>query len=170
MERFQARKQRLEALANWQLQGRAAIATANDSGTLSVDWLQRAGRYKLQLVAPFGAGEVTVQGRPGWVTLHTSDGKTASAASASDLLYRATGFDLPLEMLRSWVVGVPAPGATDALDVDGKGLLRRLVQSGWTVRYLRYRDVRGLALPERIAIDGEGLKLRIAVEEWGWGS
>ena len=44
--------------------------------------------------------------------------------------------------------------------------LSSLAQSGWRVRYDRYEPVGALALPARMEMTTEGLRLRVAVSDW----
>jgi outer membrane lipoprotein LolB len=68
--------------------------------------------------------------------------------------------------MRYWLVGVPAPSAAheETLGVDQR--LASLEQSGWQVRYDRYVAVGALALPERIEMTTEGLRVRVVVSDW----
>jgi outer membrane lipoprotein LolB len=63
-------------------------------------------------------------------------------------------------------VGVPAPSAAHEENLGVDQRLASLEQSGWQVRYDRYVTVGALALPERIEMTTEGLRLRLVVSDW----
>ena len=156
----------VERLRDWALAGRAAINTASDSGTVSVDWRQRGEQYELQLRAPWGAGTVELAGDAERVRLRTSEGIEDSASQPRELLRRHTGLDLPVQALRYWLRGVPEPGSPAQSQVDERGLLSELRQNGWHIQYRRYADIEGLALPTTVFMRGDGLELRVVVQRW----
>ena len=156
----------LAALRSWRMSGRAAVSTARDAGTVSMSWQQQGERYGVELRAPWGAGTVQVDGGPQGVLLRTSQGVQEFASEPRELLEYYTGLDLPLEALRYWLLGLPVPQAPAQPEVDSRGLLTELRQHGWRIRYLRYGEFHGLALPTRLDLSGEGIEVRIAVQDW----
>ena len=158
--------QALTALESWSMSGRAAVSTPNEAGTVSMQWRQRGEEYAVELRAPWGAGTVRVDGSPDGVLLRTSAGVQEYASAPRELLYRHSGLDLPLEALRYWLLGLPVPNAAATPTVDERGLLSELRQYGWRIRYLNYGEFESLALPTRLYLSGEGIEVRIAVQEW----
>lgn len=156
----------LAALRSWRMSGRAAVSTARDAGTVSMSWQQQGERYGVELRAPWGAGTVQVDGGPQGVLLRTSQGVQEFASEPRELLEYYTGLDLPLEALRYWLLGLPVPQAPAQPEVDSRGLLTELRQHGWRIRYLRYGEFQDLALPTRLDLSGEGIEVRIAVQDW----
>lgn len=164
---YEDRAAELRALPGWSLSGRAAIRTEADSGTVSLDWRQIGERYAVNLRAPWGAGTVRVEGGPGAVMLRTADGIEDFATEPGELLAYYTGYDLPLEALRYWLLGVPDPDAESSYALDEQGLVTELRQFGWRIDYRRYGDFGGLALPATVFMYGDGVEVRVAVREWG---
>jgi outer membrane lipoprotein LolB len=68
--------------------------------------------------------------------------------------------------MRYWLVGTPAPGAPHEETLGDDRRLARLSQSGWQVRYDRYASVGDVALPARMEMTTEGLRLRVVVSDW----
>ena len=73
---------------------------------------------------------------------------------------------LPIAEMRYWLLGAPAPASPYREAVGAGGSLSGLEQSGWTVNYQRYRAVGSIALPERVEMTTEGLRLRVVISEW----
>jgi outer membrane lipoprotein LolB len=156
----------LSTLDEWALKGRAAITTASDSGTVALDWRQSGERYALELRAPWGAGTVQLNGGRLGVLLRSSKGQEEFAGDPGELLYRYTGYRLPLQALRYWLLGMPAPDTPADHQVDERGLVTQLLQHGWRVRYLAYGDYQGVALPTKMFLEGDDIEVRVAVQEW----
>lgn len=156
----------LAALEAWRMRGRAAVSTPEQAGTVALDWRQQGMSYDVELRAPWGAGTVKVDGGPDGVMLRTSRGVQEFASEPRELLRRHTALDLPLEALRYWLLGLPEPDEPADPDVDSRGLLSELRQHGWRIRYLDYGEFKSFALPTRLYLTGEGIEVRIAVQEW----
>lgn len=154
------------ALSGWRLSGRAAINTSSQAGTVAMQWRQQGEAYTIELRAPWGAGTVLVDGSPAGVMLRTSSGVQEYAAAPRELLHRHSGFDLPLEALRYWLLGLPVPDLAAEPTIDERGLLIELRQHGWRILYLNYGEFDSLALPTRLFLTGEGIEVRIVVQEW----
>ncbi len=166
-EDWPARRATLQALDRWTLNGRIAVAAGEEGFSGGLDWSQQGPRADIGLSGPLGgtAMRIRVEGNQPVVSVN---GETYDGEEARELIERnfGPGRRLPVEEMRYWLVGAPAPGAPDdeSLGVDFR--LASLSQSGWTVRYDRYQAVGALALPARIEMKTEGLRLRIVVSGW----
>lgn len=161
-----AHAERVKQLSGWTLAGRAGVTTPAQAGTVAVDWRQAQERYVIELRAPWGAGTVKLYGGPHRVLLRTSDGQQRMARHPRELLNETTGLDLPIEALRYWLLGLPAPDAPARTQVDERGLLSELEQNDWQVRYLRYGEFDGVALPTKLFMRGDGVDVRVVVQRW----
>jgi len=75
------------------------------------------------------------------------------------------GWDLPLSGLRHWVIGRADPAVpVQAEDRDKNQRLKSLMQGDWRISYLEYFGES--ALPARLALAYDRLKLRLIVERW----
>ena len=118
-------------------------------------------------MGPLGVGLFEVEGTAGEVEARFPDGRSVGAASPEVLLEREIGWSVPLQGLRYWVVGAPAPGGpAPKLEFDGHGRLARLQQAGWTVVYERYDGIDDLKLPERIRFSSESVDATVVVRRW----
>lgn len=157
---------RLAALKSWQLNGKIAVQTAQDSGSASVNWTQHLSHYDMSLMGPFGAKSINLQGHPGAVVLKTGDGQRFTATSPEGLLAKQWGWNLPVSNLAYWIRGIPVPGISYDTRFDTNNRLSILSQAGWTIQYLDYTTIGSLTLPNRLYISSPSLKTKIIIYHW----
>ncbi len=156
----------LEALADWQVQGRVAIRRGEDGWNASFDWQQRHGNYRIRLRGPFGQGGVELHGDSLGVWLRRSDQPPVYARSAEDLLAQEIGWRLPVLGLVDWLRGLPVESQPASLDWDQQGRLQTLQQDGWAIEYPRYREVGGRQLPDKVRMTRDRLQVRLVIDKW----
>ncbi|HKJ75730.1 MAG TPA: lipoprotein insertase outer membrane protein LolB [Gammaproteobacteria bacterium] len=162
---WQARRADLAGLEQWRLTGRIAIRTEGEGWHATLDWRQDRRRYDIRLIGPLGQGTVRLQGGPGRVSLQTEDGQT-TAADPEWLLYRNLGWRVPVEALRYWVLGLPAPGSARERELDRYGRLARLEQADWRIEFRDYERRGGYELPSRIFVRNHRAQVRLVVGQW----
>ncbi len=163
---WQTRKAQLERIQNWQLTGKVAVQTAQDSGSATIDWQENHGSYNVSLYGPLGSGAIKLNGRPGRATLTTQNGKTFTANSPEVLLAKNWGFNLPVSYLRYWVRGLPVPGVDANMQFDDYHRVTSFRQQGWQVEVQSYTRAGGAELPSRLAISSASLKGKLVIHEW----
>lgn len=163
---WQARQPQLAKLQNWHISGKLAVITAQDSGSATVDWSEKAGNYTISLYGPLGANAITLKGTPGHVTMKTSDGKTASASTPEQLLAQQWGWHLPLSSIKYWVRGLPVPNVPAQNSFDGAHRLATLSQQGFTIQYQGYTTANGIDLPQHLVITSPSIKSKIVIYRW----
>ena len=114
------------------------------------------------MLDPLGQGIATIHTAPGAATLKLADGREFHGQSADLLTLEALGYTVPVEGLRSWLVGRSSlPNKTPEANPDG-GLM--LKEGGWSVDYPS-SDMP----PKRIDLHYLGpdiaLDLRLAIED-----
>src|SRR3990167_6495829 len=152
VQSWETRKTALSHLQNWQINGKIAVTTAQDSGSANVDWSQHAENFTMSLYGPLGANNVTLNGGPGGVTMHASNGKKVSAQSAEQLLAQEWGWKLPVSHLKYWVRGLPVPNLPENSRFDSAHRLLTLNQQGFTIQYSDYMTAGNMELPRRLTI------------------
>ncbi len=162
------RRTELQALANWNLSGRVAIAARTEGFSGGLSWSQRGEQAEIELRKPMGGAAILVHVDGAQYAVTDERGATHSGEDARRFIMENFRADAPLPIaeLRYWLVGVPAPGAPHQESIGQDQRLAALEQSGWRVRYDRYTAVGSLAMPERIEITTEGLRLRVLVADW----
>jgi outer membrane lipoprotein LolB len=157
--------ERATALAHagaWQLDGRAAAALGQQGWQASLDWRQSGKSSELHLAGPLGIGALVLDMSPEGLALN---GAPPSPAVAAQLEARL-GFELPLENLRFWLLGIPNPDVPFELTRNASDRAQHLSQAGWSIDYDQYRPQGGDELPSRIVLSREGARVRIAVDRW----
>jgi outer membrane lipoprotein LolB len=170
--RWSAHAAALAPLSQWTLRGRLAVRTDDRGGQAALSWQREADRHAIRLNGPFGQGAVRITQDAAGARLVDAGAREFQAATAEELLYLYTGWQLPVAQLDWWVRGLPAPGAEAERGLDEAGRLRRLRQHGWEVYYESYRRVDGVDLPERLSFarpadaDHPAMEARLVVERW----
>ncbi len=164
---WQHYQRQARAVNAWEMDGRIAIRTAEDGWTAGLYWRHSVADYELRLSGPFGQGGVRLVGDGGGATLFDADGGAYRASTPEHLLYRHTGWWLPVSGLRFWVRGLPVPGVSAEMQWDDFGRLAQLTQDDWVIRYRRYARFNQRELPGKIALENHRLKVRLVIDAWG---
>lgn len=162
-----ARRAALQVLDRWALDGRIAVAAGDDGFSGGFDWVQTGNQADVKLSGPMGGSAMNIRVVDDRAAVSVGS-RGASAEDAEALLARYFGADrtLPAGQMRYWLLGVPSPHAPAEELLGEDQRLATLAQSGWQVRFDRYEAVGALALPARIEMTTEGLRLRVVVSQW----
>jgi outer membrane lipoprotein LolB len=174
-ENLREHQQQLQAIADWQLQGKLGVRTPDENGSASVKWTQEMANYQLSLSGPLGQKRMIITGTPGKVRLEQTGEPAQEARSPEALLKKQLGWTLPVTQLAYWVRGVPAPKSRiTRIEQNDDGLIAFLQQGGWLVTYSNYQDQTfndtTLALPGRIIAEYEDVRLTLVIRQWQLGS
>lgn len=164
---WESRRDKLEQIEHWRLRARIGVVTGTQSGSADLQWEQRAKTFTLRVTGAFGRGLIAIEGDTGSVSMQAGKGEKLSAASAEELILQQTGWLIPVNGLRDWVLGLPSGlYADEDYSLDEAGRIRRLQGGGWEVEYLRYGTYEGYELPERLRMQNEQVKIKLAVIDW----
>lgn len=164
---WQLRQQQLQELAAWQVTGRAALYDGRDSVRVTLRWQQQQTRYDIQLLTFLGQQLARLQGHNGAdVELTLPDQEPVSAMNAELLMQSQLGWSLPLQGLRHWILGLPAPDGREQSSVDAQGRLQTLQQSGWHIDFASYQMINGLAMPRKLHLTHGHYRAKLVLDEW----
>lgn len=161
-------QQQQQRLIAWEFGGRVVVNMASESWPASLRWQQVASGYRLAIEAPLGQGSLRLSGGGSEVLLESDTGEQWRAGSARELLQQQLGWELPLESLRYWVVGVPAPGEFRQR-LSREGDMALLEQQGWQLELSGYRPYDGYRLPHKIIARAEDSSVKVAISRWQLG-
>ncbi|MDQ7015149.1 MAG: lipoprotein insertase outer membrane protein LolB [Gammaproteobacteria bacterium] len=157
-------QRRLSAIQRWQMEGKLALRSEQQSGSAQLWWRQNRQQFDLRLTPPFGVGKLRIRGDEESVVLYPASGSPLRAANAETLLQQAVGWSLPLQSLRYWVLGLPAE-ATE-IQLNDQGRLQSLVYQGWQVSFVAYQTFEDVMVPSELLLRYQTLELRLAIHEW----
>jgi outer membrane lipoprotein LolB len=156
----------LQAITQFQLDGRLAATSGNEGFSAGVRWRQEHDTATLDLSAPLGFGAAHVEQSPAGLTVTSSRGVTLEGAAASEELAATLGFEPPLGSLRYWVLGASDPDFASQETIDDQQRLAHLEQDGWQVDYAQYTQVAGQWLPQQLTVTRQSLRLKLVVNAW----
>ncbi|HUQ10457.1 MAG TPA: lipoprotein insertase outer membrane protein LolB [Steroidobacteraceae bacterium] len=166
----------LDKLDRYALDGRVAVAANGQGFSASLRYTQAADRTQFSLEGPLGIGGLRVEAEGGRLEVATSRGEKLDGPEARAELERRLGFALPLEELRWWLLGIPAPGESTVNAAD-TGEIRDFTQNGWRVSINSRAPGIGFSLPQRLTaqhIEGpgpgesnrSGARIKLLAERW----
>jgi outer membrane lipoprotein LolB len=160
--KWEQRAGELQQAGNWQLEGRAAVALGTQGWQATLNWRQTETNAEVHLSGPFGIGALVIRQGPDGLSLN---GAPPSEAVLSQLQERL-GFELPLDNLHYWLLGVPNPAAAFDLTRNDQDRALKLSQGGWSIDYERYTPAGGDLLPARLVLTRDQVRVRIAIDHW----
>ena len=153
-------------LDRWAFNGRVSLKREETGWHAALAWREYAGDYDLRVSGPLGQAAFELSGDAHGVMLVDADSRTYTARDADILLQHVTGWTLPVSGMHYWVRGLAVPGVEAQVERDAAGLVSRLDQSGWIIRYDRYQSVDGLMLPGRLRMEQGNVSVRLVIDEW----
>jgi outer membrane lipoprotein LolB len=167
-----AQRAALANLDGYSLDGRVAVAANGQGFSASLRYTQALGRSQFSLEGPLGIGGLRVQAEGDDLEIETSRGDKLDGPEARAELERRLGFALPIEQLRWWLLGIPAPGESSVNAADD-GEIRDFTQDGWRVDIASRAPGIGFSLPQRLTAQRagaesgpEGARIKLLVERW----
>jgi outer membrane lipoprotein LolB len=156
----------ISAWSSWGFDGRLSMDDGEDGGSGSLRWRTDGPDSRLDFRGALGRGAWRLSIAPGRAVLEKADGSRTEARSVDDLIRLETGWEVPVDALAYWARGLRAPGEVAKIEFDQDGRIVRLEQSGWSIRFERYRDAVGTELPGKIeAVRGQ-LRLKLVPARW----
>ncbi len=161
---WQQRVSVLQKASDWQLDGRAAVAIGTQGWQATLNWRQADSAAEVHLSGPFGIGAMVLKQSSAGLSLNGAPPSDAVLAQVQEKL----GFDLPLENLHYWLLGVPNPGSSFDLSRNDQDRAKTLSQAGWSVSYDHYLPVAADLLPARLVLSRGDVRVRIVIDHWDW--
>jgi len=160
----------LDTIDTWKIKGRVAVSTENDSGTVSINWDHTPTDFFLQLIAPFGRGTLNIEPHPQGVKMIDHKGKEHVAANERGLIWLKTGWDIPIQRMKKWLLGVIEDKDNPTVRVNTNGQITMFESNKWNVVYSSYQKVKRqgkvISLPKKMTITSKGLKIKMIVSKW----
>lgn len=159
---WNTRVQQLQKASAWQMNGRAAVAVGTQGWQATLDWREHADSAELHLAGPLGIGAQVITQTATGLSINGAPSSAATIAQLQDRL----GFELPIEHLRYWLLGVPDPQGEFELARNAQDRAEHLAQGGWNIDYDRYQPSGGDLLPGRVVLTRDEVRVRIIADRW----
>ena len=156
----------LEKLDRYALNGKVAVAANGQGFSASLRYLQQPGRAELALDGPLGIGGMRIALEENSLAVTNSRGEALDGEAARAEIEHRLGFELPLDELRWWLLGLPAPGQSEIDAAPDSGEIRGFLQNGWRVTINTRAPGLGFSLPQRLTAERSGARLKLFVERW----
>lgn len=171
VENWQLYRDQLAREEHWQLRGKLAVRTAEESEKARFSWRNTPDNYRIRLSGTLGMGTTYIKGDDGSVSLEQGGEPPVVAATPEQLIRDQLGRDIPVSHLRYWVRGISAPGEPALqLQISDDGLLTRLQQAGWQLSYTEYRAVGPWNLPGQVVATRDDVELTLSIYDWKLGA
>ncbi len=163
----QQRSAALQRLPDWHASGELGVSDGQHGGSGSFDWQQDGTAIDFTLRAPITGRGFRLRSDAAGACLYGLHAQPVCAADAALLLRTQLGWELPLQALRDWVLGLAAPGSAAQLQFGADGLPAQLTQQGWVVQYRSWhRDAQPVQLPALIVASRAPYAVRLYVRHW----
>lgn len=154
-----------ESVVAFSLNARVAVKLDDRGYTARLVWHHSSAHDSLRLFSPVGSVVGEIEADDQGATLTTSDKKVYRSYDAQSLTREVLGWDLPLAGLRYWVTGRADPAfVVQEEKRDARKRLTSLTQNDWRIAYTDY--FAESALPARLTLAYDRLKLRLIVDRW----
>ena len=155
----------VEQVDAFQLSGRVGVKYDEQGFSGNLRWQHAAQRDEILILSPLGQGVAQIEQNAAGVVLTTAAQQRYQAQDAETLTEQVLGWRLPLAGMRYWVLGRAAPGKAE-MQLDELMRPKRLIQDGWQIDYLAYREADGLALPQKMTMHRDDLEMKLIIDDW----
>lgn len=160
----------LNNFSQWQINGRMAFKSPDDKFSANLFWQQIDQGYQLKLSSMFGTSLLSMLGDQQSVELKVDD-ELYQDTDASHLIWRITGWDIPVSHFPRWIKGQSRP--EDQVIYSEQGWVSQLIPTcatcdGWQLSYSDYQQVDKLWLPHRIDLHHQALNKQIMIKVNKW--
>ena len=166
---WDARKEILAGLQRWDLSGRISVRTDRDAVNGSLSWVQDGDQLEMGVRGPLGVGGFRLSGDPQQMLFEDSKGEQLVLDDPGAALATQLGWEVPLNSLGYWIRAMPDPAMQVEQDFETSGRLQQLRQEGWSVDYERYALQGLVAMPGRVTIQRDGIRIRLVIDNWSLG-
>lgn len=156
----------LYSFTAWRMEGRIGVQTGEDAWQANLFWEHDAAQDRLRVSGPLSQGMVSIVLQKDLIYINEGNGVTELSRDPEAMLKERLGFAVPLSSLRYWILGAPDPGSPHTPFHAGDGSSQGFRQSGWTIRLEHFMTVQERMLPQKMVVQGSGVKLKIVADSW----
>lgn len=160
----------LQQQDHWLIKGKLGFKSPEKKQSASFRWQQTQDQYQLNMTSIIGTSLLNMQGDDDGVTL-VADDETYQDSDPSHLIWRVTGWQIPVEKLRFWIKGQHQN--KDKVITSEQGWVSQLQPicnncENWIINYNNYKLVDGIWLPHKVVLNNNlnNSQLLIRVNSW----
>lgn len=162
--------EKLALMTHWELSGKIAVFTSTERKSAYLNWHQSNQEIDFRLSNLIGVSLLNLS-FDGELAKLEADGEEYEDVSTEALIYRTTGWLLPLDNLHHWIKGLS--NDDDQIQLNDFGLPSRIEPIcdtciGWIITYSQYKEVQGVWLPFNIDVINptKQTRLKFKVSQW----
>ncbi|MDG1814646.1 MAG: lipoprotein insertase outer membrane protein LolB [Glaciecola sp.] len=167
--------QNIQALTQWQANGKIAIISENKRQSANFNWLQHNDDYKTYFNTFLGINVLTVKRDTEGLVI-VVEGNTYQGDNPEQLVFDLTGWWLPMDQLSDWLKadvsaeeGIIIRNAQGQIDQFIPHCSQTQCTTDYLINYAAYRQVEQLQLPHSVTLQANGLTqqtLKIKIQQW----
>ena len=154
---------KVTAINEWWLVGRLSVRHPEGSGVVHLSWHHKVLTDDLLLSTALGGVAAKLFYKENQIIIEDSDGN--KRVVDEDELTSQLGYAPPLHHLKYWARGIPNPSLNVQV-IKGSPTQRAFKQDGWDVTLEQFSEIEGVALPEKILLLKNKLKIKLVVDKW----
>lgn len=163
---YEVRHKSLGKVEEWAIEGRLAVNDGEDGGSGHLNWFWRDGFSRMDFYGALGRGAWKLTSDADGALLEMASGETYRADDVRQLAEQQIGWEIPVDALAWWVLGLASPGEWEARELDEEGHLQTLGQYGWTIEFAGYREIAEVSLPRKISARRQSREVKLAIRNW----
>lgn len=149
------------SIQSWSMDGRIGVQSAEGAWHANLYWEHAPEQDRLRISGPLSQGLVSIIVQKDLIYLNEGNGVTSLSRDPDAMLRQRLGFAIPLTSLRYWMLGVSDPGKKSVPLAAGG-----FQQAGWEIAPDKLTTVAGWTLPQKLRVQGAGVKLKILADSW----
>jgi outer membrane lipoprotein LolB len=155
---------------HWLIKGKLGFKSSDKKQSANFRWQQTQQKYQLNMTSIIGTSLLNMKGDQQTVTLVT-DGETYQDHDPSHLIWRVTGWQIPIEKLQFWIKGQHQ--INDLVITSQQGWVSQLQPmcnncQNWLINYDNYKLIDDIWLPHNVSLSNKlnNSQLIIRVNKW----
>ena len=151
----------------FEIQGKVSIVAQQKGRSARFKWQQYAHGVVIEVWGPLGQGRVRMQGNDRAMVLTRGEEVVASGQS-KQVMQDNLGWYLPIDVLSSWLIGMPHPDFAAKIVDPGNDSSHPVVfiQAGWQVTLDRFQAFAHRRAPTKIQAIRPGYKVTLVTKTW----
>ena len=114
LARWQEFRESLSRIDHWKLRGKMGVRTGSKGGSATLNWEYSADAQEIQLYGPLGGGRVIITTDAQSAFLRDTRGREMTGKTASEVLCRRGGWQVPVDHWVDWARGWAGEGSVSS--------------------------------------------------------